>query len=66
MEWKRFKGESCPKCGDELEVFTACDEKNDTDFDTWYYDGDAVKCAAGCGFKSVISVDEHARAYVMD
>ena len=56
--WKILKCEDCPNCGDALEVFSACQEGDDTEFVQYLMDGDDVRCAAGCGFLSAISADD--------
>lgn len=62
-EWKIFAAESCPNCGDDLEVLS--DKENDTEFEQFYADGEEVRCCAECGFKSSISVDD-GEAWVQD
>ena len=60
-EWKLFVAESCPNCGESLEVLSACLEGDDTDFEQFFMDGDDVRCMVGCGFLSSMSADgEHA------
>jgi hypothetical protein len=62
---KIFQGDNCPMCGDDLIVNTECLEEDDSDFEQWYYDGDEVRCAANCGFKSFVSCDENG-AWIQD
>lgn len=64
-EWKIFNAESCPNCGDYLEVLSDSHESNDTEFEQYFTDGEEVRCCARCGFKSAISVDE-GEAWVQD
>jgi len=66
-QWKILPNESCPNCGDNLEVFSENPEKYDTEFITMLTDGEDVRCAAFCGFKSALSVDpETCEAWVQD
>ena len=64
-KWKIFAAESCPNCGDNLEVLSDSPESNDTEFEQYFTDGEEVRCCAGCGFKSSISVDD-GEAWVQD
>ena len=65
-EWKVFMGEDCPNCGDNLEVLSECLEKDDTDSEQWFVDGEDVKCCADCGFISSLSVSDDGCAWVQD
>jgi len=56
-KWKIFEAESCPNCGDDLEVLSDSLESNDTEFEQYFTDGEEVRCC-GCSFKSTISVDD--------
>lgn len=64
-EWKIFAAESCPNCGDNLEVLSESHESNDTEFEQYFTDGEEVRCSAECGFKSAISVDD-GEAWIQD
>lgn len=64
-EWKILAAESCPNCGDNLEVLSDSPESNDTEFEQYFTDGEEVRCCAECGFKSAISVDD-GEAWVQD
>jgi hypothetical protein len=65
-KWKQYKlGESCPYCGDDIEVLTSCLEEDDPEDGQAYYDGDDARCAAHCGFLSAVSVDED-EAWIQD
>lgn len=57
MEWKILKNESCPNCGDDIEVFSAVPESHDHPNSTSVYDGEKVRCVS-CKFESCISADE--------
>jgi len=48
--WKHFKHEQCPECGDDLEVYNELS-------DGYIYDGDDTRCV-GCSFRTTISVDQ--------
>jgi ribosomal protein S27AE len=64
---KIFIDDSCPNCGANLIVTTTCGRANDTEFEQYYYNGDDVRCAAGCGFASSVSINEDgACAYIAD
>jgi hypothetical protein len=58
-QWKIWNSESCPNCGDAIEVLSECDENNDTEFEQWFMDGEDCKCVADCGFLSAVSADEN-------
>lgn len=64
METKIFQSEKCPECGNMLEVFTNCQEKNDNEFEVFFNDGDKVNCYLKCGFESTITVNENNEAGV--
>lgn len=64
-KWKRFHAESCPNCGNNLEVFSESPESNDNEFEQYFSDGEEVRCVSECGFKSAISVDS-GEAWVQD
>jgi hypothetical protein len=66
QQWKILTLENCPNCGDELEVFSASLEKNDTNFVQCLSDGEAVRCISQCGFKSALSVDDDGEAWVQE
>ena len=65
-KWKVFPGDNCPNCGDAIEVLSECAEEKDTDFETFAFDGEDVKCMANCGFESSIVVTEEGSAYVQE
>ena len=50
--------DTCPDCGDELEVYTMADAG-------YYMDGDKVRCQT-CTFFSMLTVMENGEVYVQD
>lgn len=58
-KWITLEGFDCSNCGDEVEVFTnAKQETENENFGSFVYDGDDVRCAAECGFKSYTIVHD--------
>lgn len=51
-QWQILKGESCPNCGDDIEVLSF------NKSEPYLSDCDEVRCAAKCGFISAISLTE--------
>ena len=58
MIWIAIDDESCPTCGDSIEVNTALATGG-------FFDGDACRCMS-CDFKSVMSVDEDGSSWIQD
>jgi len=50
-KWRLWPGDNCPKCGDEVEIFTASDE------DGLGYDGDTARCVECKYDKGYLSVE---------
>lgn len=49
--------ENCPYCGDAIIGITRYNQLTD---------GDDVRCAAGCGYESAISIDEEGNSMLQD
>lgn len=59
-EWKTWEFDSCPNCGNALEVLSDCLAEDDDPLAGAYVnDEDDIRCVAQCGFKSCISADEN-------
>ena len=56
--WLIIDDESCPNCGDSIEVKTALT-------DGGFYDGDDCRCS-GCNFNSCMSVDEDGSSWIQE
>lgn len=56
-DWKLWPHDECTNCGNNVEVFSECEERNDKNGLTYAMDGDEIRCVEKCGFTSHIEVD---------
>lgn len=54
MEQWYLLSEDCPNCGESVEVLT--DANQQSEFETFAFDGDKVRCSNKCGFETIAIV----------
>lgn len=57
--WKPYYGMTCSYCQHSGEVLAEVVRPNATEPETLFKDGQAVRCAAACGFTTTLRVDEN-------